>query len=273
MATSNDIDKLVNTLSNIIPGGNDLWPLKPSQLLPYIDLDQASDFHLKIKDLKRRNIPIEEVANIIKKPSIIRHFISNVACTGLKSAKKLKIGYIDTDDSEKLVKYLIDILYFLTPEDALCINGTNRIHTKKELGYIVNNSHWNETSNFNKNIINPLSVDLVGYIWSIYWPYFPSAGYETYGPYNTSELFGSSTNLLIKRFYNLKPIEVWNHLSGVPYNSIDLLQIYNTKDINVTFSNRILSDVNLPSVNTHYAIKVNGRNAGDITEINAISKI
>ena len=66
---------------------------------------------------------------------------------------------------------------------------------------------------------------------------------------------------------------MWNHLRGVPYNSIDLLQIYNTKDINVTFSNRILSDVNLPSVNTHYAIKVNGRNAGDITEINAISKI
>jgi hypothetical protein len=249
-------------------GGSDLWPLKPKQLFPYIDMDQCLDLWTKFQELKKKGVTTKEIAVTIGRPSLVRHLIANVACTGLKVAETLNIGDITRGDQTELVKNLIDILYEMTPDDPLCESGTNRIHTPQQIDDIINKTDWQETDEEKRKSIGTLNVDLVTLTWALYWPYFPSIGYETYGPYPV----GHRGTLLVKDYYHLKPKLIWPEAVKIPFEHITLYQIFDTRDVQLTFSNRIVSQTNLFQTDSFYAGVVDGKTVTDPKTVEAIAE-
>ena len=52
---------------------------------------------------------------------------------------------------------------------------------------------------------------------------------ENEGPYDISDIFGEGHILVIKKFWNLKPTEIFPHTSNYPYNSITIYCVYKNK--------------------------------------------
>lgn len=269
-STGNDIDDLVNAITGGINEVSELWPLKPLQLLGYIDVDQCLDMYTKLKSLVNQGMSFQEIAKLFEYPSKIRLFLINSGLTGLKAAQKLDIGAISTADQIQFTEWMIQILKELTVEDPLCMQGKNILFNNNQVGEFVKSHHFESETDEMKEALSLLSTSLIALTWSFYWDYFPETGSETHGVYDVSKQFGNASSLLVKDYFNISPYEIWPYAKDIPVKSIVLSQIYCTNEIYLNFGNRIVNNNNIGELATHYSLQFDGKN---ITSSEAIYQL
>ena len=272
-STGNDIDDLLMVTSKTIPEATELWPLNPGQLFSYIDMDQSLDLYFKLKSLLSKEKSFSEIAKLFPHPSSLRLFILNSGSTGLKVANKLKINKIGIKEQVQLIQWIINILKAIAPEDPLCLKGSNKLLEQKDTLRLISSTNWTEITDPVRESLKKLMLNLFVLTWSFYWDYFPSAGIEISGPYRVPKtIFGSPARLLVKDWFDLKPIKIWEIANKMPFKSIQLLQIYSTKDIFINFGNRATFVGDPNSLNTFFSLKIDNKTITKCEEIDNLTK-
>ena len=269
-STGNDIDDLINVMTASLIDARELWPLAPGQLFGYVDLDQSLDMHAKLKQLIDSGLSIKEIAQLFHRPATGRYFLLCSGVLGLKFAHEFKVGHVTIKEQTELVQWMIDIIRSLVQTDPLCLTGKNLFWDQTKMEKFVGATQWQKPDDSLKRAVNLLAVNLFTLNWSFYWDYFPAAGYELHGPYQSQKFPGSE--IIIRDFYNLRPTEIWPVAEDMPYKSILIGQVYHDANIFVTFGNRIINRTDLNQYNTDLAVLVDGQPVTDVTEITKLAE-
>jgi hypothetical protein len=64
---------------------------------------------------------------------------------------------------------------------------------------------------------------------------------------------------------------VWPISKKCPVKSIRIYQVFKTEDIKLSFGNRVLSDTNLPSVSSSFAVEIDGTQLLRMSELEIIT--
>lgn len=272
--TENDTEDIVNAITMSINDATELWPLKPGQLMPYFDTDQAIDFYEKLKQLVNSGVSFAKIANLIKHPTSLRLFLLNSGIVGFKAGRVLKIAPVNIDDQMIFMDWVVKLLKRFTPDDPFCLKGTNYVWGNKKVAEFIDESKWIQINSSFKKAVGLLNVNIISYIWAFFWDYFPDASSETYGPYLLNKaIFNKDKKLLIKDHFNLAPIEIWPLANKLPFKSLILAQTYDKDDIFLNFGNRIANKESLTDHNNYFSIKVDNRYIVKEKEILELTKI
>lgn len=267
-STGNDIDDLLLVIQKTLPPAGELWPLRPGQLFPYIDMDQALDFYSKLKQLRKDDLTTKMISSLFPHPSSLKLFILNSAATGLKVANSLNIGGIRRGDQIKLIQWCIDILKQIVPDDPLNLQGRNRLLNAGDVHKLVRKTKWIPASPENKENLNLLGISLFNLMWSFYWDYFPNAGNELSGPY----FVGDNDSLIVRDWFNTSPNEVWELAEKVGIESVRLMQIYSTRDVFINFGNRVFFEDDPNKMLVKFNLQVDGEQVTEAKQIKILAK-
>ena len=266
--SGDDITDMVNTIAASINDANELWPLAPGQLMPYIDADQSIDMYQKLKQLYKDGMSESEVARLFERPIFIKMFLLNTGIVGMKSANVYE-QRATVEDQVEFVEMLLKLAKILNQNDDRYVVSRNYRWSKEETSKFVSEVSWGNVDAPMSEVINMLSVNLLALNWALYWDYFPEAGHELHGSYEVSK-FGQDSRMIVKDYFNLASGEVWEHAKDFPYNEVRLVQIYDTNKMYLNFGNRLIGE-GLSKHNTHFALLVDGRPIKSIGEIQRMS--
>ena len=266
--TGDDIEDMVNAIATGINDANELWPLAPGQLMPYIDADQSMDMYLKLKQLEDSGMSESEVAKLFERPIFIKMFLLNTGIVGLKSANIFEKRASKYDQIEFVTK-MLKLAKILNKNDENHIVSRNYLWNEEEASKFIEDAKWNEADNGLKKAINVLSVNLLALNWAMYWDYFPEAGHELHGVY-PADRFGEGSRMIVKDYFNLAVGDVWDYAKNHPYNTVRLAQIYDTDRMYLNFGNRLVGE-NFSNHNTHFVLIVDGNPVSDQARIEHMS--
>lgn len=267
--TDDEIGDLINAITAVINNPNELWPLPPHRLMPYIESDQSVDMLNKLRQLQNEGMSETDVAKLFERPILVKNFLLNTAITGMKAANKFE-SRATLNDQLELTNRLLKLAKTLNKNDPEYIVSRNLLWGESEKSDFVNQTEWTEITKDLAHDIGVLSVDLLALNWSLYWNYFAETGHELHGPYEVKG-FVPNSRMVVKDYYNLSTDEIWEHGKDFPHKEIRLAQIYSTDKMYLSFGIR-LSGHDVASHNTHFALFVDGELVKDSEKIRKIAR-
>lgn len=271
-STGDSIHDFLNAVSSGTNEANELWPLSPGQLLPYLDvssnLDMLEKFKLLIHHEKRN---FKEISELFERPDQIRNYLMGVSCSGLKVARRLGIADVTKEDTVNLMQWLLDTLYAKVDIDPLALEGRHYTWSQDYANEFVLSAHFSEDSELIR-ASNLLNVALFNYIWAFYWDYFIDCGYEAHGTYPVVR--GNDTmGLIVRDGFNLQPTDVWGDVSEfTPFRSIRLSVLYDTPKIYLKMTGRIVNTDNLVNHVKAVSVVCDGEYVNEPEQINLITE-
>ncbi len=266
--SSDEIQDLIDSITAVINNPNELWPLPPYSLMPYIESDQSMDMFVKLKQLYEQGMSDADIAALFGRPILAKNFLLNTAITGMKAANKFE-NRATIDDQMELTRMLLRIAKVLNKNDPNYIVSRNLLWDEKEKIEFVDHTVWTDVTKELARDIGVLSVNLLALNWSLYWNYFAETGHELHGPYEV-EGFKPNSRMVVKDYYNLSTDEIWEFGKDFPYSEIRLAQIYDTDKMYLSFGIR-LSGHDVARHNTHFALFVDGKPVNDPEKIREIA--
>lgn len=266
--SGDDIQDMIDSITEGINDQNELWPIGPVQLMTYIDTDQSMDMYMKLKQLFDEGKTDEEIASLFKRPVFIKTFLLNTGILGIKGANVYE-KRATLKDQIQFVTWMLRILKVLNQNDDHYIGSRNYLWNSSEVKDFVEDTEWLPTDNSLKKALNVLSVNLLALNWALFWDYFPETGHELHGPYKVSK-FGENSHLVVKDYFNMSSIEVWETAKDIPFKEVRLSQIYDTDKMFINFGNRMIGE-DLVAHNSRFALTVDGRRVTSLKEIQKIS--
>lgn len=266
--SGDDIEDMVNAIVAVINNSNELWPLGPMQLMPYIESDQSVDMYHKLKQLIASGMSYEDIALLFERPIFIKNFLLNTGIVGIKSANvnEKRVGLADQID---FVNLMLKLAKILNHDDPKYITTRNLLWDEVESDTFAKETKWDEVTNELSAELGVLSVNLLALNWSLYWNYFAETGHELHGPYEISG-FTPKSRMVVKDYYNLSTDEIWEHGKKFPYSEIRLAQVYNTDEMYLSFGIRMSGKASAAN-NTHFALFIDGERVSSIERIREIS--
>ncbi len=271
--SGDEITDMINACTRSVIDMRELWPVSPGQLFTYIDFDQSYDMYKKLKFLVDQGWTFKKIASLFRYPTAVKFFMMNSAVTGLKVGATLNLAPITLDDNVQMFKWLIEILKNLTQEDPFAMEGKNIVWDKQKLAGFVDENNWTDLSAKDslRAAVNLLSVNLFTLNWSFYTDYYGADGSERHGPYPVEDNFGADTKLLVRDFFNLKPVEIWPLAEKAPVKSVVLAQVYKDIPIYLGWGNGLLNQKSLTKHNTHFTLLVDGKSMEDEVQIRELA--
>jgi hypothetical protein len=129
------------------------------------------------------------------------------------------------------IKNFFNALERLSPGDMFCLKGSNPVFSKKELSSELKGIIFNKADEEARKIIPRLGVSLDSLIWSEYYDIFIAAGMDIQGPF----VLENGRILVIKDFFDLKPVEIWDSVKEFPAKRIRLFLKYNPIDLKIDY--------------------------------------
>lgn len=266
--SGDDIQDMIDSITEGINDQNELWPIGPVQLMTYIDTDQSMDMYMKLKKLFDEGKTDEEIATLFERPVFIKTFLLNTGILGIKGANVYE-KRTTLKDQIQFVTWMLRILKVLNQNDDLYIVSRNYLWSPSEVDDYVEDTDWLPADNNLKKALNILSVNLLALNWALFWDYFPETGHELHGPYKVNK-FGENSHLVVKDYFNMSPIEIWETAKDIPFKEVRLSQIYDTDKMFINFGNRMIGK-DLVAHNSRFALTVDGRRVTSLKQIQKIS--
>lgn len=249
------------------------WPLNGAQIDAYFSDTQSIEIYDKIYTLKKRGLSNKEIAKLFRQPVILRYFLSHFATISLKVCDVLKIRPFSPKERIDFTLLLFDILEEMVQGDIFCLRGTNQIYSPKEISKISNKSRFKSAVQ-DKRSVNNLIVSLFHLCNTLYYDVFIGAGLEIHGPYNTEEIFGKKTFLIIRDYFDLNPEIVWPQtVKQTPWAKIRMMLIYKDTDWRINFFNQPYSKRGIGQYLEYFLVEVDGVETNNIGEIEKIDSL
>ena len=248
------------------------WPACGSQLYSYFSDAEAYNILQKIKKIRKDKIPLSKIAKLFYAPTTIRYYLGYNAITGLKIRKKY-FKDITQEDIINVIAFFFDLLENMQTGDIFCSDGKNMILNNKELPELVSKVEWNKADDALQKAIAKLIISSLSMAWAINYDCMAGNGLENHGPYDVSKKFGPNSILIIREFFNLKPLELWEHSKEFKYNNIKIYTVYkNLEDIKIDYFSHIISNSVMRERLSYFYILVDGKKIDSLDEINKITE-
>ena len=224
-----------------------------------------SKLHEAVTRLKKKNIPVHEVAKCFPTPSGLRAGLLFAIIEYQFSSPK------DKDQFREILDFLIEVLHSLAKRDIFAYES-NIIHFPKEISKILNTTVWTEGNPQVARELGKIYTSLAALIYALYKDFFPQDANEIYGPYDAAPKFGKNTTLVIKHFpKKMRPVELWPAIKELKHSEVKIFQVYK----NVTFKFRVIgmhpvSKGDLIHNLVAYAVMVDGKLQNDIQKIKTL---
>ncbi|MEM5782359.1 MAG: hypothetical protein QXD43_04150 [Candidatus Aenigmatarchaeota archaeon] len=204
----------VGAVSKKAATGTELWPFHPDHIKIFFIREWFNRLFYLLKELEKKNYKDEFIASLFKSSSRIINFFwhfDSIKNTTLNKEERIYLF-------KKLYKFLS--IYRKNFEKTLIwdnkkienINRSTKFVNLKERGGL-------------KRTIFSLEATLFLYTELIWFMYHP-LGHTFHGPYKID-----NKKLIVRKFFDLKPIDIWSFTKILPFDEIEILEIYgeNTK--------------------------------------------
>jgi hypothetical protein len=257
------LDALMEAMSRMDPMAH--WPLRIEEIAAYFTDLEAQDIYQNMLILKRKRTSLEEISKLFPGPSFIREFLPDLIA-GSKFTKLSKQDRID------LVEWFLDLLKPMIVGDIFCKKGRNLLLRGQEVKKLVRSTQWlKPVSIKDAQKLHRLSSSLLTLVWALYFFPWPNMGFEIHGPYDVSKIFGGNSILLIRDFFDLRPVDLWPNTKELNHSRVKILTVYHDVDLAIDIFNHMTYTTNLSSATSKFAVFFDQRNAAleEITRITA----
>jgi len=246
-----NIDRLLDVFTS------GLMAMDPKTALPFWDYDFGpifGDLWIKkmlkaIKKAKEMKLTPKELKELFPGPSVPRKEL-------IYSLIDLKVGVIPKEKRLEFCEFWWDIVKEFTVEDRMA-SKSNKIHSTKEIDELVKVIKWENGTQVKGRACGQIITCLESLSYGLYSDIFPQFAAENYGPYDVSKHFGDVAILLIKRFSNLKPVELWPHAEDYRYESVYIYSVYSNMDCTIDIYNHQVYSGNTAERLIAYAVVTN----------------
>lgn len=270
------LDLYLDILVKVFQGGTitaeEYWPLKPAQIVAYFDEILTVDVYKKVQILKEKNVSLKKVAPLFYNPLLIKNFLLNFVATGFKIADQ--VGTLKTSfrEREEFFNYLFDILGEMINGDILIEESKQIILDDKELNKIP----WEKFTELNyqdKMVIKRFQLALFSLVWALYFDTFYYTGFNLHGSYPVqSKILGENTSLVINEYFNLKPLDIWDIVKDLPFNSVRIYNIYKDIDWKINFFGRENPSINLGINLVASLVEIDGKIIDNLEDLKKLAE-
>jgi len=256
------LDELCETMADTLfaTGGDEYpvnWPFPIASVIEadaYIDAPFLKRFYDITKALEERGFADSEIAKSLKAPSRIAQYIWLL--------KGNKLIPLDKDQrvevAEKIIRYMS---YY--KQDIFCKSEKNVLWSEEQIknilnaGNIVDIGKTEEVEEF-RRVIGKLNCVLWNLTEALYFACH-AMGHEIHGPY---ELSKENEVLIVREYYDLRPVEIWAFMEGLSFNKVTTFEVYENIDIKFDMFNRMRSTDALPPHLIKFGLSVDERPLG-----------
>ena len=257
------LDALMKTMSKMDPLS--FWPIQVEEIAAYFTDLEAEDLQKKMNLLQGKDMSLKETAKLFLTPSFIREILPDLI-VGSKFAK------LSREDRTRLPERFFDLLEEMNYGDIFCKNGKNLILSKEEVSNLLESTPWVKHAELkDTQKIHRLSASLLSLMWTLYFYPWPNMGFEIHGPYDVSDILEKDYVLLIRDFFNPRPIDLWSQVDEFSISQVKLLTLYQDVDINIDIFDHMTYNADLASSTRAFAIYLNGEifdNLGELDNLN-----
>ncbi|MBA7490642.1 hypothetical protein ES702_01183 [subsurface metagenome] len=233
-----------------------LRPWGPFQLEPYfLDL-WAKKLIEAVDKIQAKKIKFSEVAKNFPSNAVIRD-VFGYFVIGMKILK------IPKKDRANYALFLLKVLQERSKSKDFTFLKENLVLSKNKVTKLIKNKKWQKPTEVQRTNIGILAASLRNLIWSLYTDIFVNTGFEISGPHN----LGKGSQLVIRNFFNLKPVEIWSETKKFPYKKIKIYTLYQNAGIKIIMFNRVFSKKSLKETLEKFALE--GISSLDLEKINS----
>ena len=212
------------------------WPPFTVEADSYLHKYYFNHIYGLIKKARNLNIPLQSISAVINtsRASQVMHSIY-----GLSSSE------LNNDEKRDFVDFILSIIG-AKRSDPFCENGTNILIDTNNIAKYINSvvisyksegAHWNKKAQILSKI-NALLFSLCDLIHVCQ----HASSHEFHGVYNLN-----NHQIILREYYDLKPIEIWPDLENLNFENISTIEIYQDVEISFSFFNHIIPTTSLPS--------------------------
>lgn len=198
-----------------------LQPFDWYQFHPLFAKEWSSLLLQVIGTLEQKNIDTKKIAEAV----------DFVSCNREQLAFELldmKLAGLSEADKQKILDFRWNICKEKSKDDVFGFKS-NITRTKAEVDTLLSSLSLTKGRSDDAKLLGRLFNALYNYGPSITMDYYFGFVTENEGPYDVSQQFGSGSILVIKKFWHLKPVELFPHTQHYPYNQITMYYVY--KDV------------------------------------------
>lgn len=264
----NRIDLYLNALEHafLIEGEIVPWPTHAASIAPYFSDVEARDLYGKLKHFSQQNTPKEKVGELFPGPTAIKTSLMDFII-GMKVPVEPEIS---VEERVWCINFIFDVIETMQSGDIFCRGGRNEILTTYNAQSLTDETSWIYLKSQPSlgRLAQKISAGALSLAWSLYFYAWPNVGFEIHGPYEVQDEDGNKVKLLIRDFFDLKPISLWPSMEEFPYNSIRILTLY-TKgaDLSIDIFNHLVHKANLLDTTIGFFIQTNGQSLNSEEEI------
>ena len=227
MKQSRLIDDFVKTLVSGIKGDpRALWPIHPFTVEPLF----CDEFTKKIIEIRNRcqdkGYEQAYVASLFRNPGRIWNSMP-VVVQGLKAMETPIPERID------LIEYYLTLVRNLMFGDIFCREGVIILSPKDVESLIKETTFLKQKDPTESLKMRRLAGVLWAFCEAVYYLRRKS-GESIHGPYDVSTYFEKNTNLMVRDYFFLKPMEIWPELKDLSIEKVKILAVY--KNVQWTFN-------------------------------------
>jgi len=258
------LDALTKSMSKM--DSMSFWPLRVEEIAAYFTDLEAEDLHKKMNLFQEKGVSLQEAAKLFHTPSFIREILPDLII-GSKFTK------LSREDRIKLPERFFDLLEEMHSGDIFCDNGKNLILSKEEVSDLVNSTLWiKQVELKDAQKIHRLSSSLLSLMWTLYFYPWPNMGFEIHGPYDVSDILEKDYVLLIRDFFNPRPVDLWPQLDEFSVSQVKLLTLYQDIDINIDIFDHMTHNASLASSTRGFVIYLNGDIFDNLRELDNLNQ-
>lgn len=249
--------------------GQNTWPIEINSVVHlFMDLFFA-EMQEDIGRLKAGGLSDKEIAARFRTAARIFRLI--MPCVqGMKG-----LGIPIAQQREEVL-YLLSLIKHLKYGDLFNRDGKNTVLSPGEFACTVDTGKMIPTPPIpgKKNSLSLAVHKLCGVLWN----YAETVCFKTHGlirefhgPYGFP---GCNDQVLIRDFYQLKPVELWSQCATVPYKKIRLITAYENSGMTIDIYNNVTIDTGCSFISSlkSYFIEADGK-CLDIEEIEALTAV
>lgn len=158
---------------------------------------------------------------------------------------------LDKEDRLLIFDFFSNLLDHLTKEDKYAKRSLIE-HSPGEIKEIIKNTKWITRKEQYKEVSR---ISLAGseLMWALWSDTYPHTGYNFFGPYDVSKYFDNGI-LLIKDFFNFKPIEIWPETENFQIESLKIFIVLKDCKCELDLLGHLTCDKNIAQAVTHFAV-------------------
>ena len=170
-----------------------------------------------ITNIRKRGIKVEEIVNRLPNQSSMKFkFVEIVVC--------LKTSATRPERARTIADFFVEAIRARTVGEPLWMN--NKIHQYANVKSIVKDKRLVLANREQASEIGKIVMGCATLGHGLYNDFCTDLGYDVYGPYDTSKVYGSNTSFLVRSFGDLNPTELWRDHAPFPYKKVTIYTVY-----------------------------------------------